>query len=83
MATAIQADRASFSIPSIIALICGVLAFTSSAGWAVFAAIGAIILGVVGVLMALAPSVRGGMISIVSILLGVIGFVLALIRLIL
>jgi len=78
-----SARSASFSIPAILAVVCGVLAFTSSAGWAIFAAIGAILFGVVGVLMALMPQVRGGIASVVSICMGVLGFVLAILRLIL
>jgi hypothetical protein len=75
--------KASFSIPSILAVICGILAFTTSAGTATFAAVGAMIFGVIGALMALLPGKRGGIASIAFIFIGALGFVIGLLRLIL
>jgi hypothetical protein len=46
-------------------------------------AILAIILGGIGVMLAIAPQTRGGVMSVVSILLGAIGIIAAVIKLIL
>ena len=75
--------RASFSIPSIIAVICGILAFTTSAGTATLAAIGAMIFGIIGGLIAILPGKRGGIASIIAIVIGAIGFIIGLMRIIL
>ncbi|HEX8522588.1 MAG TPA: hypothetical protein VF669_10060 [Tepidisphaeraceae bacterium] len=71
---------AHFSIPSILAIVCAIGAFMSTAGWAMLLAIAAIVLGIIGVLLSLSPRVRGGMISIFSVLAGVLGIVAALVK---
>ena len=69
-----------FSIPSIIAFVAAILGFFVSPGAGFFLAIVAIIFGVIGFLLSLAPSVRGGIVSIFSLILATIGIVVALIR---
>jgi hypothetical protein len=69
----------AFSIPSILAIICAVLSFVTG-GWGVFLAIAAIILGIIGVLLALSPRVRGGLMSIMSVVAGLLGIVVALFK---
>lgn len=73
---------AKFSIPSILAIICGILAFTTSPGKQMFAAIGAMVFGVLGVLLSLIPGRRGGIASFAFVFIGALGFVIGLLRLI-
>jgi hypothetical protein len=74
--------RPAFSIPSILAVICAIGSFATGAFLGFLLAIGAIVFGVLGVLLALAPAVRGGLISAVSIVLGLIGIVAAVFKLV-
>lgn len=75
--------RQSFSIISILAIVAAVCSFLVGAGLGFLLAAVAIILGLIGVVMSLSPSVRGGMISILSIVAGVIGIIAAIVRLVL
>lgn len=75
-------SRPEFSIPSILAMICAIGSFIAGAGWGFVLAILAIILGGIGVLLALAPQTRGGIASIVSILAGAIGIIAAVLKLV-
>jgi hypothetical protein len=75
-----QARRVSFSIPSILSFVAAILSFGTGALWGFVLAVAAIVLGVLGVLLALAPGIRGGFVSIMSIVLGVIGVAMALIK---
>jgi hypothetical protein len=72
----------AFSIPSILAMICAVASFVVNPGFGFLLAILAIILGGVGVVLALAPQTRGGIASIISILAGAIGIIGAVIRMV-
>ena len=74
--------RPEFSIPSIVALICAIGSFMTGAGLGFVLAILAIIFGGVGVMLALAPQTRGGVMSIVSILAGAIGIIAAVFKLV-
>jgi hypothetical protein len=74
---------ASFSIPSILAIVAAIGSFMTGAGWGMLLAIAAIILGGIGVLLSLSPRVRGGVISAFSIVAGAIGIIAAVIKLIL
>lgn len=73
---------AAFSIPSILAIVAAIIAFFVGPGLGLALAIIAIILGAVGLLIALMPNVRGGVISVVSVILGVIGILIAIGRLV-
>ncbi|MGF1634976.1 MAG: hypothetical protein ACFCVE_14070 [Phycisphaerae bacterium] len=73
--------RPAFSLPSILAIVCAVLAFFST-GFGLLFAVLAIVFGLLGALLAISPLYRGGLISIFSIGAGVIGAIVAVIRLI-
>ena len=73
----------AFSIPSILAIICAIGSFMTGAGLGFLLAILAIILGGLGVVLALAPQTRGGIMSIISILAGAIGIIAAVLKLVL
>ena len=72
----------AFSIPSILALICAVGSFLVGPGLGMLLAILAIILGGIGVVLALAPQTRGGIASMMAILAGAIGIIGAVLRLV-
>lgn len=72
-------DRASFSIPSVLAAICAALSFFST-GFAFVFAVAAIILGLVGALLAASPARRGGIMSIFAVLLGIIAAIVSILR---
>ena len=72
----------AFSIPSILAVVCAIVSFMSGAFLGTIMAIAAIVLGLIGFLLALSPRVRGGMISVLSILMGVVGIVAAAFKLV-
>jgi hypothetical protein len=72
----------AFSIPSILAVICAIVSFNTGAFLGTITAIAAIVLGLLGFLLALSPRVRGGMISVLSILLGLVGMVAAVFKLV-
>lgn len=53
-------QKAAFSIPSILAVIAAYFSFTTGAFWGFVLAGIAIVLGLIGLLLSLSPSVRGG-----------------------
>ena len=73
-------ERAKFSIPSIIAVITALLSLVVSAGWGFFLALAAVAFGLLGLVLALSPRVRGGVVSIFAIVAGALGIILALLR---
>jgi len=73
-------NKPHFSIPSLIAIAAAIASFFVSPGAGFLLAIVAIIFGVLGLLLAFAPSVRGGAVSILSMFLACIGIVAALIK---
>ena len=75
--------KAAFSIPSLLAVAAALGSFATGAFLGTLLAIAAIVLGVLGALLALSPRVRGGMISVLSILLGLIGIIAAVFKLVL
>lgn len=81
-ANATPGSKAHFSIPAIIAIAAAVGSFMMGSGMGFVLAIIAIIAGVIGMLLAFAPSVRGGMVSMISIFAGLIGIVAAIVKLI-
>jgi len=87
MATYSSPDRAvraapAFSLLSIFAVVAAVGSFNVAAGWGLLLAIVAIVLGALGVVIALRPGVRGGILSLFSIVAGAIGILGALLRII-
>jgi hypothetical protein len=75
-------SKASFSIPSLVALVAAILIFVVGNGFLVFLLAGvAIIFGLLGIVLSLSPSVRGGMVSFLGIGAGVIGVIMALVKL--
>ncbi len=75
-------SKASFSIPSLIALVAAILIFVVGNGFLVFLLAGvAIIFGLLGIVLSLAPSVRGGIVSFLGIGAGVIGVIIAFVKL--
>ena len=75
------AERPSFSIPSIIAAVCVVLTFFTEWLDPLFAIL-AIGFGALGAFMAMAPSVRGGIISIASIIAGILIIIVSLFQIV-
>lgn len=73
-------ENASFSIPSIIAIVAAFLSFNAGAAMGFFLALIAILFGVIGVTIALSPTKRGGVASTFAVLAGAVGIVVALIK---
>ena len=69
--------KATFSLPSIIAVIAAIASFATGAFWGLILALVAIFFGILGVVMSLSSRVRGGMVSTLSMLAGVLGIVVA------
>jgi hypothetical protein len=75
-------SKASFSIPSLIALVAAILIFVVGNGFLVFVLAGvAIIFGLIGIILSLSPSVRGGIVSFLGIGAGLIGVIMAMVKL--
>ena len=75
--------RATFSIPSILSILCAIGSFmVNSAGMTLVLAIAAGVLGLIGVVVAIMPNVRGGILSFIAIGLSAIGILIAIGRLI-
>lgn len=73
-------NKASFSIPSILAILAAILSFNVGAILGlVFAAL-ALIFGALGIFFAMAPDTRGGGLSILAVVLSVIGVIAAIIK---
>ena len=71
----------SFSIASIVAIIAAIGSFFVSSGLlTIFLAVSAVVAGLIGVLFALRPDVRGGIVSTIAILLGLLAAVVGLFR---
>ncbi len=73
-------NKPRFSIPSIIAIGAAIASFFVSAGTGFALDMVAIAFGVLGFFLALAPSIRGGVLSIFSLMLAGIGIVVAIIK---
>jgi hypothetical protein len=72
--------RASFSLPSIIAVLAAIGSFMNGAFLGFMLAIVAIFFGIIGVVLSLAPAKRGGVISTFGIGAGLLGIIAALIK---
>jgi hypothetical protein len=75
-------NEAAFSIPAFLAVICALISFSTGAFVGLLAAIGAIVFGVLGFVVALLPHKRGGMLSVFSIAVGLFGIIAALFKLV-
>lgn len=80
MAGNLTTPKASFSIPSIISVLAAIGSFMNGAILGMVLAVTAIIFGVIGVLLSIAPAKRGGILSIASIGAGVVGIIAAVIK---
>jgi hypothetical protein len=72
--------RASFSLPSIVALIAAIASFMTGAFLGFLLALIAIFFGIVGVVLSLAPAKRGGVISTFGVGAGLLGIIAAAIK---
>ncbi len=77
-----EANKASFSVASIIAILAAIFSFYTAAVFGVILAAIAFIFGVVGIFFALAPNVRGGGLSILAVILSFVGVIVAVIKMI-
>lgn len=78
----IQPDhkKATFSIPSIIAIIAAGLSFYFGATLGLIFAGVAFVFGIIGAALAVSPKTRGGIISIIAVALSFIGVIAAVIK---
>lgn len=73
-------EKASFSIPSIIAIVAAILSFYAGAALGMVLALIAIVFGLIGVTVALSPAKRGGVASTFAVFAGLAGIVVAIIK---
>ena len=83
MNTATHSSKASFSLASIIAIVEAIASFFVGALGGLFLALIAIVAGIIGVGLALAPSRRGGFASGLAVVGGLMGIGIAVIKAIL
>lgn len=76
-----RTQHPEYSLPSILAIATAIASFFFGALLGFVLAVAAIILGVIGMLLAASPSIRGGIISIMSIIAGLIGIIAAVFKL--
>ena len=74
------ANRPSFSIPAILAAVCLIATLFTGEGLDLVLSIAAIAFGVIGAVMALSPSVRGGILSLASIVIGLLAVVISILQ---
>jgi len=70
-----------YSVPSVIAIAAAIGSLFSGAMWGFILALIAIVFGIIGFMLSLSPSRRGGVVSLFSIVVAGIGIVVALFRL--
>lgn len=73
-------SKASFSIASILAIIAAILSFNVGAILGLLLAAAAFIFGAFGLVLALSPGTRGGMLSILAVILSLIGVIAAIVK---
>lgn len=73
----------TFSVPSILAVLCALGSFATGAFLGAILAVGAIGFGLLGAGLALSPRRRGGIVSMLSIVGGLLGIVAAAVKLVL
>ncbi len=76
-----QIQHPEYSLPSILAIVAAIASFFFGAGLGLLLAVAAIVLGVIGMLLAASPSIRGGIISILSVGAGLLGIIAAVLKL--
>ncbi len=77
----IRTQHPEYSLPSILAIVSAAASFFFGAVLGFVLAVAAIILGVIGMILAVSPSIRGGFVSIISILAGLVGIIAAVLKL--
>jgi hypothetical protein len=75
-----ETSRAAFSIPSIIAVVAAILSFSAGAFFGLILAGVAIVMGVIGILLAISPARRGGIFSMAAVVAGLAGIIAAVIK---
>ncbi|MCB1129913.1 MAG: hypothetical protein KDN05_02215 [Verrucomicrobiae bacterium] len=75
-----EPSRASFTIPSLLAVLCAIASFFQGATFGLLLAIGAILFGAIGLLLSLSAKKRGGLVSFGSVAMGFIGIIAAIIK---
>lgn len=75
-----ESSKAVFSIPSILAVLAAIFSFKAGAFFGLVLAGFAIGFGVIGVLLALSPSRRGGLFSMFGVVGGLVGIIAAVIK---
>ncbi len=73
-------SKPHFSIPSLIALAAAICSFFVGAFGGFILALVAIFFGIIGLMLSLAPSVRGGFVSILALGAAVIGIIAAAVK---
>jgi len=76
-----RTQHPEYSLPSILAIVSAIASFFFGAGLGFLLAVVAVILGVIGMLLAASPSIRGGFVSILSVVAGLIGIIAAILKL--
>lgn len=72
--------QASFSFASIVAILAAIFSFKVGAFFGLILAAVAFLFGLIGILFALRPNVRGGALSIIAIILSFVGVIAAVIK---
>ena len=72
----------AFSIPSLLAVAAALGSFMTGAVLGTLLAIAAIVLGLLGAMLAMSPRVRGGMMSLIAIGAGLLGIIAAVFKLV-
>lgn len=80
MANSVSTQHVSFSLASIIAVVAAIWSFYAGAFFGLVLAGLAILFGLVGLALAFAPGVRGGIVSTLAILAGGVGVIAAIIK---
>ena len=75
-----ETSKAAFSIPSILAVVAAIGSFKVGAFFGFVLAGSAMLLGIIGLLLSLSPTTRGGIFSVIGVLGGAIGIIAAVIK---
>ena len=75
-----KTSKTTFSIASILAIIAAILSFNVGAISGLLLAAVAFIFGAIGLVLALSPGTRGGMLSIMAVILSLAGVIAAIVK---